>query len=182
MHCVNLSALLISSRCYHCHKRMLLMAGLASSGGNQLFSVAECALLDMTFSCPGSAKGEHLKIFVVHIEAGTVDFFHLQCFASLIFHADTSGDNVFFRKDRIGQHNHKTKDRIFAGDFQRFNFLFRSKRRRKSGKRTFSFKNFIRSKENFTPHASLCVSHIQAALTVIPNSAGRILHREAIQK
>ena len=182
MHCVNLAALLIRSRCHQGHKRVLLMAGLSFSGGNELFSVTERTLLDVAFSSPGSMKRKHLKVFVVHIEAGTVDFLYLQRFTAFIFHADTSGDNVFFCKNRVGKDNNKIKNRIFAGDFQSFYFVLGSKRSRKTGQRAFSFENFIGIKENLTSHASLCISHVQAALPVITDSAGRILHRETVEE
>ena len=182
MHRINLAALLIGSRCYHCHERVLLMAGFTFSGGNELFSVAECSLLDMAFSCPGSVKGDHLEVFVVHVEAGTVDFLYFQCFAAFILHTDASGDNVFFFKNRVGKNNNESKDRIFAGDFQCLNFLFGSERSRKTFHFAFAFEDLIGIKMDFASHASLCISHVQAALPVITDSAGRILHRETVEE
>ena len=167
MHCVNLAALLIRSRCHQGHKRVLLMAGLSFSGGNELFSVTERTLLDVAFSSPGSMKRKHLKVFVVHIEAGTVDFLYLQRFTAFIFHADTSGDNVFFCKNRVGKDNNKIKNRIFAGDFQSFYFVLGSKRSWKTGQRAFSFENFIGIKEN---------------LTVIADSSGRVFHWKTVEE
>ena len=182
MHCVNLAALLIRSRCHQGHKRVLLMAGLSFSGGNELFSVTERTLLDVAFSSPGSMKRKHLKVFVVHIEAGTVDFLYLQRFTAFIFHADTSGDNVFFCKNRVGKDNNKIKNRIFAGDFQSFYFVLGSKRSWKTGQRAFSFENFIGIKENLTSHTALCISYIQTALTVIADSSGWVFHWKTVEE
>ena len=93
-----------------------------------------------------------------------------------------SGDNVFFFKNRVGKNNNESKDRIFAGDFQCLNFLFGSERSRKTFHFAFAFEDLIGIKMDFASHASLCISHVQAALPVITDSAGRILHRETVEE
>ena len=113
MHAVNLSALLVGSRCQKSDEGMLLMAGLSAEGRYQLFSVSQRPGLDVTLSRPGTVKTQHLEIFVVHIHAGAVNFFHFQRLAALVYQADASRDNVLFFKNGIAQDHLEAQDRVF---------------------------------------------------------------------
>ncbi len=103
MHGIYLALLLISSRCHKGNEGVFLVAGFSFCGGYQLLSIAHPSSLNVALPGPGSVKGQELKIFIVHIQAGTVNLLKFDFLAAFIGNLDTSCDHILFFKDRISQ-------------------------------------------------------------------------------
>ena len=144
IHRIDFSMLLISSPCLNCHKWMILMTGLPTGRFNAEFPMAYRNTLNMALSCPGAMKRNCLKIFIIHIKAGTVYLCQMKESFSCIYHLDASGNHIYIFKYRIRKYRLKTCNGILTGNLKRTTFFFRSERSRQAYKRLFSTQNFVR--------------------------------------
>ncbi len=182
MHGVYLSLLLVGARRNQRHKRMFLMAGFSPQGRDRLFPAAHGSPLNMPLPRPGAAQIYHLKGFIVHIKAGAEHLFKPQCLFSPVDNTDTSRNHILLFKHRIGKHRLQIKNTILQHDLQCLHFLPGPKRGRQIRRFFFPRINPVGDIKQFAPHLSLFILHIQTALPKIPDSAGRIFHRKAVQK
>ena len=101
VHRIDIAVLLIRTRTYQCHERMLLRAGDAAHRSCALPSISKLSPLNMTFPCPGTIQREQLEIPIIHIKCCAQHSIHRQRIFSLVLQNYTSCDHILLFENRI---------------------------------------------------------------------------------
>ena len=101
VHRIDIAVLLIRTRTYQCHERMLLRAGDAAHRSCALPSISKLSPLNMTFPCPGTIQRDQLEIPIIHIKCCAQHSIHRQGIFSLILQNYTSCDYILLFENRI---------------------------------------------------------------------------------
>ena len=103
VHGVDASFGLAGAVCCQGHKRLHMVACLPAQGRYGMFSLCDLVRGDMSFSCPAAVQCDQVKIFIVHVQAGTEDFFQIEFFPAFIdgCHAASNGIGIF--KNAVAQ-------------------------------------------------------------------------------
>ena len=98
---IDIAVLLIRTRTYQCHERMLLRAGDAAHRSCALPSISKLSPLNMTFPCPGTIQRDQLEIPIIHIKCCAQHPIHRQRIFSLVLQNYASCDHILLIENRI---------------------------------------------------------------------------------
>ena len=139
----------------------------------------------MTFSRPGSMKGDEIKALVIHIQAGAQDFFKIQLLWSAVYSHNASGNDIRVLKNTVAKQDFQPKEPIGQSDNKRLGFpagRFPFKSGRHIGNGRFSVYDFVALIGQFADPVSAFAPHLQAGIPEISRAPYRVFKTETVHE
>ena len=125
-------------------------------------------------------KGNHVKILIIHINAGRIDFCKIKVLLSDIGNLHASGYDIHVIKCCVQKLCLQTCVPVNTYKLQCHAVLILRKGRWKSFKLWFSIKNFMRHIREHGARVACCRFDAKAAFPVIAHAACWVFKREAV--